>query len=216
MLKRHWLVCWSLALSLCCARSAETLLFASNFSGGISNDWKNVELFKNLTAYSLEKVGTNYCVHAQADNSCSALTAKLDLKPAGKLILRWRWRIDGVATNGSDRELSRFDHAARVFVAFDTFIGPPRTLNYLWGDAERVGTMLEHPLTSRAKNFVVESGSAKAGSWVMEERDITADWQKAFPGRKMPKIEAVGMLTDGDSLKTKLSGDYADIELISE
>jgi hypothetical protein len=131
-------------------------------------------------------------------------------------VLRWRWRIAAVAANGSDSELGRFDHAARVFVAFDTFIGPPRTLNYLWADAATPGSLLKHPLTSRAKLFVVESGNDKAGRWIGEERDVTADWERAFPGRKMPKIVAVGILTDSDSLKGKLSGDYADIELIQE
>ena len=76
--------------------------------------------------------------------------------------------------------------------------------------------MLEHPLTSRAKIFAVESGNAKAGQWISEERDVTADWKRAFPNKTMPKIAALGMLTDGDSLETKMSGDYADIKLIAE
>jgi hypothetical protein len=32
----------------------------------------------------------------------------------------------------------------------------------------------------------------------------------------MPKIAALGMLTDGDSLEIKISGDYADLQLIAE
>lgn len=213
-----WFLAGVLSLTLLAAQAgaAEKILFASDFSKGITNGWKNVELYKRKTDYSVRREGTNFFVHAAADNSCSALTKKLNLKPAGRLILRWRWRIAGVATNGSDRKLSRFDHAARVFVAFRTFWWPPRTLDYLWGNKEKVGTVLNDPMTGRVKLFIVESGNAKAGHWVSEERDVTADWRRAFPGRKMPKIEAVGILTDGDSLATKLSGDYADIELISK
>jgi hypothetical protein len=176
-----------------------------------------VSLYKSRTVYSLASEGTNFFVHAAADNSCSALTAKVNYTPsAKKLKLRWRWRIAGVATNGSELILKKFDHAARVFVAFDTLIGPPRTLDYFWANQEPVGLLLEHPLTSRAKNFVVESGNEKAGQWISEERDVTADWKRAFPGKAMPKLVAIGMLTDGDSLEIKISGDYADIRLIAE
>ena len=196
---------------------AEQVVFASDFSHGISNRWTNVSLYKTRTVYSVVNEGTNFFVHAAADNSCSALTAKLNLAPsAKKLKLRWRWRIAGVATNGSDIVLKKFDHAARAFVAFDTLIGPPRTLDYFWANQEPVGLLLAHPLTSRAKNFMVESGNEKAGQWIAEERDVTADWKRAFPGKAMPKLVAVGMLTDGDSLEIKISGDYADIQLIAE
>ena len=121
-----------------------------------------------------------------------------------------------MVTNGSERELAKFDHAARVFVAFDTFIGPPRTLNYLWGNVEPAGTILDHPKSSRAQLIVLESGNGKAGQWIAEERDVTADWKKVFPGQPMPKVTGLGVMTDGDSLGVKLTGAYADIELIGE
>lgn len=195
---------------------AEQVLFSSGFSRGLSNGWKNVPLFQQLTDYTVLCKGTNFYVHAAASNSCSACSAKLNLAPPSRLKLRWRWRIAGVNTNGSERDLKRFDHAARLFVAFHTFIGPPRTLNYLWANVEKPGTMLAHPLSGRAEIFVVESGGAKTGRWLAEERDVTADWERAFPGKAMPRIVGLGLLTDGDSLKTRLSADYADIELLSE
>ncbi|MGO9704642.1 MAG: DUF3047 domain-containing protein, partial [Limisphaerales bacterium] len=160
--------------------------------------------------------GTNFYLLGVADKGCSALSIKLDLAPPQKLKLRWRWRIDGVATNGSERQLAKFDHAARVFVAFDTFIGPPRTLNYLWGNVEPSGTILEHPKSSRAQLLVLESGNGKAGQWIVEERDVMADWKKVFPGQPMPKVTGLGVMTDGDSLGVKLTGAYANIELIGE
>ena len=151
-----------------------------------------------------------------ADRSCSALSLKLDLTPPHKLRLRWRWRIDGVNPNGSERDIKKFDHAARVFVAFDTLIGPPRTLNYLWANVEPPGTVLQHPKSGRAQIFVLESGNGRAGRWMAEERDLTADWKRVFPGKPMPKLVGLGLMTDGDSLGQKLTGDYADIGLTGE
>jgi hypothetical protein len=79
-----------------------------------------------------------------------------------------------------------------------------------------VGTVLEHPKSSRAQLIIVESGNGKAGQWVSEERDVTADWNKVFPGKPMPKLVGLGMMTDGDSLGQRLTGEYADIQLTGE
>ncbi|MEI7807337.1 MAG: DUF3047 domain-containing protein [Verrucomicrobiota bacterium] len=205
---------WALTLGRLTA--AEQIRFAANFSRGISNGWENVAFFKTPTDYAVGREGTNYFVRGTAAKTCSALSTKLNLAPTTKLKLRWRWRIEGVNPNGSERELKKFDHAARVFVAFDTFIGPPRSLNYMWGNTEPAGTVLEHPKSSRAQIFVLESGNAKAGQWITEERDVAADWKRVFPDKPMPKIVGLGMMTDSDSLGMKLTGDYTDIELSEE
>jgi hypothetical protein len=63
---------------------------------------------------------------------------------------------------------------------------------------------------------MVESGDARAGEWISEERDVVADWKKCFGQKAMPKIIGIGVLTDGDSLGCKLTADYADIELVAE
>lgn len=207
----------ALLLTLALGRaSAGKILFAENFSRGISNGWQNVAFFKTPTDYQVRRDGTNFYLRGVAAKTCSALSVRLNLAPPAKLVLRWRWRIDAVNTNGSERDITKFDHAARVFVAFDTFLGPPRTLNYLWGDHEPPGTVLPHPKSGRAQLFVVESGNVKAGQWISEERDVTADWRRVFPGKPMPKIVGLGLMTDSDSLGQTLTGDYADIELIGE
>ena len=71
-------------------------------------------------------------------------------------------------------------------------------------------------MSGRTQLIVVESGNARAGEWISEERDVTADWKSCFGQKTMPKIIGIGVLTDGDSLGCKLTGDYADIELMSK
>jgi hypothetical protein len=198
-------------------RAAETnaVLISENFAHGVSNRWQQVE-FGKLTDYHVVHEGTNFFLQAVADKTCSAFSVKLNIKPPPKLTLRWRWKIDCAPTNGSERVTNRFDHAARVFIAFDTFIGTPRSLDYLWANEEKVGTVLSHPLSSRIQLVMVESGDARAGEWISEKRDVRVDWKKAFGHRTMPKIIGIGVLTDGDSLGCKLTADYADIELVAE
>lgn len=194
---------------------ADQTLFLADFAQS-TNGWQNVAFFKKPTDYTLCRDGTNAFIKGLADKSSSAFSTKLSLNPPAKLILRWRWRILGVVTNGSERDLSRFDHAARVVVAFDTFIGPPRTLNYLWANQESAGAIREHPKSGRAQLIMVESGDAKAGRWVSEERDVTADWHRAFPDKPMPKVIGLGLMTDSDSLGGRVEGDYGPLELISK
>jgi hypothetical protein len=192
------------------------VLFAENFTHGLTNGWQNMAFFKPPTPYTVVREGTNFCLRGVADKTCSAMSVKLDFPASKTLKLRWRWKIEGVNTNASERDIKKFDHAARVFIAFDTLIGPPRTLNYMWGNVEKVGTVLEHPKSSRAQIFVLESGNAKAGQWVTETCDVTADWQKVFGARAMPKIIGLGAMTDNDSLGQRLVGCYADFELSQE
>jgi len=215
-MKRLLLILTVLALAQAGGRAAETVLFAPDFSHGIPAGWQNVSFFSKKTDYSVRTEGTNVCLHAEAVAGCSALSVKLALTPGARLKLCWRWRIAAVNTNGSERELATFDHAARVFIAFDTFIGAPRTLNYLWANVEPPGTLLAHPKSSRTQLIVLESGNARAGQWVTEERDVAADWARAFPGKTMPKVAGLGVMTDSDSLGGTLTGDYADLQLAGE
>jgi len=204
-----------LTTAFCRAVETNAVLFSENFTHGVSNRWQQVK-FGSPTDYHVVQDGTNFFLQSLADKSCSAFTVKLNIKPPPKLTLRWRWKIDYAPTNGSERVTSRFDHAARVFIAFDTFIGTPRSLNYMWANEEKVGTILSHPLSGRTQLVMVESGNSRAGEWISEERDVVADWKNAFGKRKMSKIIGIGVLTDGDSLGCKLTADYADIELVAE
>jgi len=212
----RWLFMAAVILPLLSVHTrAGQILFSENFAHGVPR-WENVAFWKRQTDYQVQHDGTNYFLAGVADKTCSALSVKLDIAPPEHLILRWRWKIGGVNTNASEKDLSKFDHAARVFVAFDTLIGPPRTLNYLWANVEPAGRVLEHPKSGRAELFMVESGNSKAGKWIAEERDVTADWKRAFPDKPMPKIVGLGVMTDSDSLGEKLAGDYTDIELIAK
>ena len=207
----------SLALSMSQAGETNTVLFASHFEQGLNGRWQQEKFIMGLkpTDYTVVPDGTNHCLRASATNSNSALMTKLNLKPPAYLLLRWRWKIDHTPPGASDRVVHDYDHAARVIIAFDTFIGPPRSINYFWANTEPTGTAMPHPLMSRAQMLVLESGNGRAGQWISEERDVTADWHRLFPGKKMPKIVGIGVLTDTDSTHTQVTAHYADIELDS-
>ena len=194
------------------AGETNTVLFASHFERGLTGRWVQEKFIFGLkpTDYSVIPDGTNHCLRAAATNSNSALMAKLNLKPPLHLLLHWRWKIDHTPPGASDRVVHDYDHAARVIIAFDTFIGPPRSIDYLWANSEPTGTAMPHPLIGHAQMLALESGNGRAGKWISEERNVTADWRRLFPGRKMPQIVGIGVLTDTDSTHTSVLAHYAD------
>jgi hypothetical protein len=125
----------------------------------------------------------------------------------------WRWKISGCPAKGSDDKSATFDHPARVFIAFDSFIGPPYSINYVWANVAPTNSTFDHPDLSRARFIAVESGDARAGRWLAENRDLQKDWQRLFKDKKMPKIVAIGVFTDSDGTGKPVTAWYDDIAL---
>ena len=69
-----------------------------------------------------------------------------------------------------------------------------------------------NPYVANAYELVVHSGPASPGKWHTEERDLGADFRKAF-GRVVDRIDAVWLMTDGDQTGALIEGWYGDITL---
>ncbi len=191
------------------------ILFAENFQNSLEGRWRQLK-FGASTDYVIVGTATNTFLQATANKSCSALMTEVKIEPKNRIIARWCWKIDHVPTNSTDHIARSFDHTARVIIAFDTLIGPPRTVNYLWANQEKIGAILPHPLSSRAQMLVLESGNERAGQWIAEERDVTADWHRMFGDKEMPAIVAVGVITDSENTGSQVKGCYRNLELCSE
>jgi len=186
------------------------ILFSESFEQPLGERWKQVK-FGEPTDYRIVSEKSNACLEASANSTSSAFSTKAEIQPASEMVIRWRWKISSCATNGSEDKLATFDHTARIFVAFDTFIGPPRTINYVWANRAGTNSIFDHPSSSRSKFIVVESGNEKAGQWLVEQRDLKKDWQRLFKTEAVPKIVGIGVFTDSDGTRTSVTGWYDDI-----
>lgn len=197
--------------------AAETngLLFADHFDCGLKGRWQQLK-FGRPTDYETLRDGTNACLKAVADRTCSALMTRVDIKPPGRLLLRWWWKIDRIPTNSTDHLAGSFDHTARVIIAFDTFLGPPRTVNYVWANQVKIGATFPHPFSGRAQMIALQTGNQRAGEWITEERDVMADWRRLFGDRTMPDIVAIGVITDSENTGSHVTGWYRNLELLAE
>jgi hypothetical protein len=186
---------------------------------------------KTPTRYSMVEVDQRVVVHAQADSSASGLYVPLRDRDAG--MLRWTWKTSGVIRNADNSHGPREDSPLRLFIAFEGDKGtlplkdqlmyemarlttgremPYATLMYIWGGRRGEGSVVKNPHTDRVRMIVVDSGMKHANEWRCHERDLRADYRKAF-GTDPGRVIAVGIMTDTDNTKSKAESWYGDIAL---
>lgn len=191
-----------------------TVLFQEGFENGLSKSWKDLP-FEGETKYEIVHEGTNAVLRARARSSASGLIREVNVPSTPRVIFRWRWKIEKVPEGGTETDMKSFDHAVRLFVAFRSGLGPPRTINYVWSNQFEINTTFHHPRSSRSRFMVLERGNQQAGRWITETRDITADWKRLFQEKMPARIQAIGLMTDSDGTRTEIDGFYDDLSLFT-
>ena len=193
-----------------CANIHAATLFSEDFEKGLSKRWEPVK-FEGVTKYSVVKDDNNSVLQARAASSASGLGTKADFAVKPKTMFTWRWKLDKTPPGASDDSKKTFDHGVRLFVAFKTSIGPPRTINYVWANKSAIGKTFHHPSSGRARFIVLESGDGKAGQWMKESRDLFADWKMLFGNDDPPSVVSIGLMTDSDGTDSTVTGWYDDL-----
>jgi hypothetical protein len=140
-------------------------------------------------------------LHAEADDANRALLRPMKLDAPTKLKLSWRWKIAGaLPAKVSEREKRGDDYAARIFVVFETGLGPIGTvaINYVWAASEAEGATYASPYSSRVRVIVLRSGAREAGVWRAESRDAWQDYRDAF-GREPRQLNGIAVMVDTDN-----------------
>ncbi len=200
-----------LALIVSSSASAEGIV-VSNFASEGLKGWES-KSFKGDTEYTLVKEDGRTFLKGHAKGMASGLTKKLRFNPKQYRYLKWSWKINGTVAGGNEKTKQGDDYAARVYVVFPgRFFWQMRALNYIWANKLPKGEFVPNAFTSNAMLLAVESGSAKSGQWVFEERDILADFRRVF-GEEPPEAGAIAIMTDTDNTGAEATAWYADILL---
>jgi hypothetical protein len=202
----------------------------------ITDGWAPLE-FPNIDQHSRYQLWVEngvQVVKANTAGSASGLIARINVPPQDSLILRWRWKVSNVFAKGDARSKNGDDYPARIYVAFEFQPGnagfferakrkavevmfgetlPGNAINYIWANRLPVGEWVNNPYTDKTRMLAVSSGAEKAGAWVSLERDITADYRKAF-GEEPPAIIGIAIMSDSDNTGEQASAWYGDIQLI--
>ncbi len=215
----------------------ETVIEAGAFSNGLPagfpEGWELVpaKTSGKRTLYQLVREGEIVVLKAVSQAASSGLMRVVSLNPRDYPIIQWRWKVEDLLRRSDIFRKNGDDFSARLFLSFETdpskagwreriYIQAGRLLygdyplaeglNYVWASREPEGTMTSSPYTERLKTVVIESGSGKLNTWVVEERNFYEDYKKAF-GQEPPALYSVAVMTDTDNTGGTAVAYYGDI-----
>jgi hypothetical protein len=204
------------------------------FTAQAQAQWATVLLPGKLrTAFRLENHQGRASLRADSERSASMLRQKLQIAPERLNRLVFEWQVQDLIANADMRERETEDSPVRLILAFDgdrsqfsaknamlselsrVLTGeemPYATLMYVWSNQLPVGTVIINPRTDRVRKIVVESGPQRLKQWVHYERQIRADFEKAFaepPGA----LIGLAIMTDTDNTQGQARAWYGEIRL---
>ena len=203
---------------------------------GMPNGWNfyRIAPYKKNTVYRLEKYQGRTVLSADSKTSASGLAVKLRPRQANNLWLQWEWKAINAILNVDNANGPNDDAPLRILVAFNgnksklslkeklnfemaSLISgqemPYATLMYIWSGNTPVDTIIPNAYTSRIKMIVVDSGWESLGEWHKHQRDLAADYKRAY-GEAPGEVIGIALLTDTDNTKSETRAFYGDIELV--
>lgn len=119
---------------------------------------------------------------------------------------------------GSDLSRKAGDDAAfRMYLAFDRGSGvfrPPNTLAYTWTEKDDAGEIIPSAHFSNLFYISLGKGPTPQGQWSVIERDLAADYHRAFPNEMgLPRLKGLLLKCDSNDTKTSAESALALIEL---
>jgi len=157
-------------------------------------------------------------IKAESLGTRSSLYKEVEEKKKDFPVLTWRWKISNVVRSAIETRKDRFDAAARVIVVcgrekgFKVLEGTEPSgfrIEYIWASHLPKGRIFDHPGEKNCKVFVLETGEGKAGDWVLEKRNLHADYKEAF-GMEPNGVLAIGIETDTDHSNERVTAYYSD------
>ncbi len=183
-----------------------------DFRDGLS-EWQE-KSFSGRVNYQIVTEDGHQILHAESGGKASALIHRLDINPQQYPTIRWRWKIDKILEKGYAGNKAGDDYPARIYIVFDSWLpNYARSINYIWASHVERETMVASPYYRRSIMLAVNTGDKEAGRWVIEERNLLADYQRAF-GDKIPMIKAVAVMSDGDNTGESATAWYDWIEFV--
>ncbi len=88
-------------------------------------------------------------------------------------------------------------------------------LMYVWAGNETVGNVYPSPYTKKAATIVLRSGDVDSGDWIMEKRDLSADFERYF-GRPAGRVTGVALMVDTDNTDSETTAWFDELKIYGE
>ena len=172
-------------------------------------------------------------IAVRASSSASMLRSKVRIEPADLAGVRFSWKVPRLIAGADLATRDADDSPVRIVLFFEgdrsrfsprdamtaellrAVTGeemPYATLMYVWSNGRDPGTIIHSPRTTRVRTMVVESGTRNLDQWLEYERDIRADYQRAF-GEAPGALVGIGIMTDSDNTRSTAQAWYGPVRL---
>ncbi|MBI5276424.1 MAG: DUF3047 domain-containing protein [Burkholderiales bacterium] len=173
-------------------------------------------------------------VSVTADSAASMLRRTVRIEPQDMGAVRFSWKVPELMAQADLALREAADSPVRVILAFEgdrnrfsardaltaelvrALTGeemPYATLMYVWCNKREPGTVIRSPRTDRIRKVVLESGPARLDRWLDYERDIRADYERAF-GEAPGALVGIAIMTDSDNTRSRTRALYGPISVI--
>ena len=209
---------------------------ATNWQPEDQMKWEVVKIpGKVATQYSVVRLSNRRTLMASAASSASMLRKDLRIEPEQLNALNFSWQIQKLIEGADMAQRDYDDSPVRLVLAFDgdrsqfspknamlselthALTGQPMpyaTLMYVWCNQRPVNSVIQNPRTDRIRKIVVESGAGRLNQWTSYERNIRADYEKAY-GEAPGALIGIGIMTDSDNTRSHAQAWYGPIQLIA-
>ncbi len=194
--------------------------------------WRHFTLpGKAATVYDFARKDGRDMLTAKAGVSASMMRRDVNIAATKLDTVNFSWQIPELIAGADLAERDLDDSPVRIVLTFEgdksefsaknamlselaqVMTGEPMpyaTLMYVWCNKRQAGSVVINPRTDRIRSVVVESGSKNLRQWLDYQRNIHADFEKAF-GEVPGNLISVGIMTDSDNTKTHIAAAYGEV-----
>src|SRR5215467_7819014 len=141
-------------------------------SSGVPAGWDKYETFGGRPRYDFTVVSEDgvrgLCVKSRDDHSTIAKEVHVDLRATP--VLEWSWKVVTLPKGGDVRRRETSDLTGHVFVTWPRMPALLRTriIGYVWDATAPAGAVVGSRKTGLVTFFVIRSGPADLGRWIVE------------------------------------------------
>lgn len=182
-------------------------------------------------AYARKDGRDAMAVTSQASASMVRKVVRIEPDELGRV--RFSWKVPELIAQADMAQRDTDDSPVRLVLAFEgdrsrfsarnaalselarALTGeemPYATLMYVWCNKRAPGSVIVNPRTDRIRKLVVESGRGQLNRWLDYERDIRADYERAF-GEAPGALVGIGIMTDSDNTRSSTAAWYGPVQL---
>jgi Protein of unknown function (DUF3047) len=203
---------------------------------GDKPQWQHYQLpGKHATQYSYVRLDGRDAMAGTAKSSASLLRQKIRIEPQDLAQIKFSWKVPALIAMADLAVRENADSPVRIVLAFEgdrsklsaknamlselahAMTGEPlpyATLMYVWCNSCDPGTVITSSRSDRIRKMVVESGTQNLNMWMDYERNIRADYEKAF-GEAPGALVGIGIMTDSDNTRSTTRAWYGRVQLAS-